>query len=234
MSHTEQLSRQRKGTVINQSAKDQDPQLRRCMLKVARKLERDYGLHGVIEHKTKLDDLEVIQKLKKSVSYDLFESTNTRTHIRPDGGFLYISHNDENFYLATCEAKKQGTNDKRLAEGKEIQARGNAIERLFKNINCFSNVVAEENIFPFAAFCIGDDGCEDSTIPNRLVQGNHFAPNNEIHCVKVRKGNSIVPLASIFWKESYTDKFIYNTMYTIAERSLLYYFEKYEGFGEVL
>ena len=57
-------------------------------------------------------------------------------NIVPDGGILYLVKNDnkERFPLVIAEIKRQGTNKERVLEGKTIQARGNAIERLGKNL----------------------------------------------------------------------------------------------------
>jgi len=55
--------------------------------------------------------------------------------MRPDGGILYIVTKDEQKYpILITEMKNQGTNDLRLKEGKKKQAKGNAIERLGKNV----------------------------------------------------------------------------------------------------
>ena len=55
--------------------------------------------------------------------------------IKPDGGFLYATDKEGNKKLIlVAEVKRQGTNDKRLSEGLPKQAKGNAIERLGKNL----------------------------------------------------------------------------------------------------
>ena len=48
---------------------------------------------------------------------------------------MYIVTKDEQKYpILITEMKNQGTNDLRLKEGKKKQAKGNAIERLGKNV----------------------------------------------------------------------------------------------------
>jgi hypothetical protein len=62
------------------------------------------------------------------------------------------------------EVKNQGTNDLRAKEGLRKQARGNAIERLGKNVIGFRMALLHESIFLFACFGDGCDFAPDSSI----------------------------------------------------------------------
>ena len=44
--------------------------------------------------------------------------------VKPDGGILFVKIRGELYPILVCEAKKQGTNDVRLAEGKKKQGKG--------------------------------------------------------------------------------------------------------------
>ncbi|MFB5029699.1 MAG: hypothetical protein WJU30_00240 [Candidatus Phytoplasma pruni] len=50
------------------------------------------------------------------------------------------------------EVKRQGTNDKLKDEGKPKQARGNAVERLGKNLTAIKSMFMHELIAPFVCF----------------------------------------------------------------------------------
>lgn len=53
--------------------------------------------------------------------------------------------------------KNQGTNDRRAREGLPRQAKGNAIERLGKNVIGLRAALMRESIFPFVCFGYGCD-----------------------------------------------------------------------------
>ncbi len=83
--------------------------------------------------------------------------------MRPDGGILSIVANDEKRYpVLITEVKNQGTNDLRAQEGKTKQAKGNAIERLGKNVIGFRTAMMTESIVPFICFGHGCDFADDS------------------------------------------------------------------------
>ncbi len=76
-----------------------------------------------------------------------------------DGGFLCIENNKgDRFPILIPEVKNQGTNDLRQQEGLKKQAKGNAIERLGKNVLRDSFVqttnTAINEIFSFIPFFI--------------------------------------------------------------------------------
>jgi type II restriction enzyme len=73
--------------------------------------------------------------------------------MRPDGGILSIESDKGVLYpILITEVKNQGTNDLRANEGKPKQAKGNAIERLGKNVIGFRTALLGENIVPFVCF----------------------------------------------------------------------------------
>ena len=96
-----------------------------------------------------------------------FDSSFNDKEIRPDGGAIYLTKQDSDGHLieklpiVIAEVKHQGTNEKRLAEGLRMQAFGNAIERLGKNLIGIRAMMAYESITPF--ICFGD-GCDFANI----------------------------------------------------------------------
>jgi hypothetical protein len=108
--------------------------------------------------------------------------SRTDTYVKPDGGFLYIIINDIEYYISVGEAKRQGTNDARLMEGKEQQSQGNAVERLGKNVDAFDLLFCDEDIYPFVVFLQGCDFYkEESTIVDRVRTIAKFQPMNQIN-----------------------------------------------------
>lgn len=70
--------------------------------------------------------------------------------------------------ILTTEVTNQGTNDQRAAEGLSKQARGNAIERLGKNLIGLRVALMRECILPFVCFGYGYDFENDSYILGRV------------------------------------------------------------------
>jgi type II restriction enzyme len=85
--------------------------------------------------------------------------------MRPDGGILHFVSKDQktSYPILITEVKNQGTNDIRATEGTPKQAKGNAIERLGKNVIGFRTALLHEAIFPFVCFGDGCDFAPDSS-----------------------------------------------------------------------
>ena len=104
--------------------------------------------------------------------------------IRPDGGFLLIRgrEGDPLSYPALiAEVKNQGTNDLRAKEGLKKQAKGNAIERLGKNVIGLRTALLRESIFPFVCFGYGCDFTPDSSILDRVTTIAMFGNLNKTY-----------------------------------------------------
>ena len=67
------------------------------------------------------------------------------------------SKKGELYPILITEVKNQGTNALRIKEGLKEQARGNAIERLGKNVIGLRTALSSESIFPFVCFGFGCD-----------------------------------------------------------------------------
>lgn len=100
--------------------------------------------------------------------------------ISPDGGFLFAKNKKgERRIVLVSEVKRQGTNDARLKEGLGIQAKGNAIERLGKNLIGIRAIFKNEGFIPFVVFGYGWDFRRGSTILDRVLTMNDFFPLNK-------------------------------------------------------
>jgi type II restriction enzyme len=120
------------------------------------------------------------QKLSK---YEISKEPNYKPHseksgVKPDGGILYAVIDGIEYPILVCEAKKQGTNDVRLGEGKTKQAKGNAIERAFKNFEEFRIYFEDYSYFPYVIFASGCDFEEGSSINDRLDAMTRYKPRN--------------------------------------------------------
>ena len=120
------------------------------------------------------------QKLSK---YEISKEPNYKPHsknsaVKPDGGILYAVIDGIEYPILVCEAKKQGTNDIRLDEGKKKQAKGNAIERAFKNFEEFRIYFEDYTYFPFGVFASGCDFEKGSSINDRLDAMTRYKERN--------------------------------------------------------
>jgi type II restriction enzyme len=114
-----------------------------------------------------------------------FSKVMEESFMKPDGGFLYaIDKKGKTKLILVAEVKHQGTNDKRVNEGLPKQAKGNAIERLGKNLTGIRAIFKAERIIPFVCFGSGYDFQDGSTILDRVVTMNDFFPLNKIFIEK--------------------------------------------------
>lgn len=115
----------------------------------------------------------------------IFRYNLETSFITPDGGFVYAKdkHGNEKIVLVS-EVKRQGTNDKRALEGKPTQAKGNAIERLGKNLIGIRAIFKNDTVLPFVCFGQGKDFEDGSSILDRVVTMNEFFPLNQTHVQK--------------------------------------------------
>ena len=164
------------------------------------------------------DCIRLIRELKKSeINQKLHDFNpqfgtfqfNPNSSIRPDGGIIEIKDDDGNWRVVlVSEAKRQGTNIHRLMEGKEKQSSGNAIERMYKNIQEMKNYMISESYFPYLIFAFGADftleslvidvngtqvSFEPTSIPDRTTAATlgQELNTNYIRCVGTEKITSV-------------------------------------------
>lgn len=152
------------------------------------------------------------------------------TFIRPDGGFWYIEEwGEPHRYILVAEAKRQGTNKARMAEGKPKQAKGNAIERLGKNMRGIDAMFLGEMITPFVCFGEGDDFADDSSIRDRVATLNGFFPLNQVFVDKIPLGaDTFKPTSLFFREEPWTPAEMTEVLLRVSRRSVEYYRETYQ------
>lgn len=148
--------------------------------------------------------------------------------MRPDGGILSIvGRSGRNYPILIAEKKNQGTNDLRASEGKQKQAKGNAIERLGKNVIGFRAALMSEAIFPFVCFGDGCDFTPDSSILDRVVTIAMFGKLNAEHLHNQGAGGVFNRGSFYFRSEQWTAAEMLSACTSIAEKSVYYYLSKY-------
>lgn len=170
---------------------------------------------------------DIVESLKASFSEVEFHYFHSTSSMRPDGGILNIcDKSGQQFPILIAEKKNQGTNDLRLSEGKLRQAKGNAIERLGKNVIGFRTALIKESIFPFVCFGDGCDFSDDSSILDRVVTIAMFGRLN--HEYLHNDGGDRFNRGSFYFRvEEWSADEMEQICYSIAEKSVYYYYSKY-------
>jgi type II restriction enzyme len=148
--------------------------------------------------------------------------------MQPDGGILSMLNTEgREFPILISEVKNQGTNDLRVAEGKKKQSRGNAIERLGKNVLGFRTAMMDEQIFPFLCFGYGCDFADDSSILDRVTTIAMFGPLNTVSVVNEGEGGRFNRGSFFFREEHWSADEMADVMVDVAGRSIHHYFARY-------
>jgi len=226
MARKNDLRKQREGTVINAISKIQEERAAQALEIVVKNVSRKFKLQLAYERQWLLTD--VVSKLKPNHPEVEFHCYFSRSSMRPDGGILSIVDKINNQYpILITEVKNQGTNVQRLAEGKPKQAKGNAIERLGKNVIGFRTAFMKESIFPFICFGDGCDFSDDSTIIDRVVTIAMFGKLNVIRVHNEGEGKNFNRGSFFFREKQWTATEMAEEMSKIVESSIYYYYSKY-------
>ncbi|WP_283272037.1 EcoRI family type II restriction endonuclease [Spiroplasma sp. SV19] len=173
----------------NLNSKKDDKEIYYAMQKVIKYLVKRFENISNIDEKNKEFYIEYSKTISigfmnkmiknKCIRREYFNAFDDRS-IKPDGGILLLkSTSDEEFcrVLLVSEIKRQGTNDQLEKEGKPKQAKGNAIERLGKNLIGIRTMMMHESITPFVCFGWGCDfNHEDSYIDSKILWWMNFIP----------------------------------------------------------
>ena len=218
------LRKTRTSTIINNISKKQEKEIIISLNKVIEILRNKFPFLDFVYYK-KLTLREIVNHLKNSFPDIEFYYKFDTSFIIPDGGFLCIrNHNSKLFPILIPEVKNQGTNDLREKEGLKKQAKGNAIERLGKNVIGLRTYFLTENIFPFICFGYGCDFDNDSSILDRVITICMFGKINKTY---LHNQNPFNRGSFYFRKEKWSVDEMTNIMCDIGEKSIYYYFSKY-------
>lgn len=211
----------------NTRSKGDDKKIARVMAQVITHLNIRFNLEKLgyffeYVRSIKLSELvDIIKSYERRTEFAILEREDT--FMKPDGGILVLKKVNDTHYkriALSVEMKRQGTNDKRLAEGKKIQAQGNAIERLGKNLIGIRATLQYEKVTPFVCFGWGVDFAEGSTIRDRVVTMNEFYPLNRIF---VHKREGFAPVSMYFREREWEESELFDIMKEIAEASITTY-----------
>ena len=225
------INRAVQSPIINVASSKMEKEVMIALAQTEKYIRKKFNVF--LHHKSNLYLKDVVADLKtryKDVDFTFFVDTAS---MRPDGGILYLVSKDEKekFPILITEVKNQGTNDLRLSEGKPKQAKGNAIERLGKNVIGFRTALLHEAIFPFVCFGDGCDFAPGSSILDRVVTIAMFGNLNKTR-VHNEGLNGIFNRGSFYFRHKrWTAGEMQKVMTEVAEKSVYYYFSKYgEGY----
>lgn len=226
MAKKDQLRELRSGTVINTTSKAQEKDIDRAMKIVVERLQ-EFAQIALIHYKEwKLKD--ICAHLQKHFSDVDFHYHFDNSAIRPDGGILYMVANDgEQFPILIAEVKNQGTNDLRAKEGLPKQAKGNAIERLGKNVIGLRAALRSETIFPFVCFGYGCDFADDSSIRDRVTTIAMFGELNKTYLHALGPHGFFDRGSFYFRAQQWAVGEMSDILFDVAKRAVQYYFSKY-------
>ena len=229
MAKKRQLRKLRAGTVINVTSKKQESDVIQALLWAVKYLREAFGKKIALFHEKQWYLRDIVGDLRLVFPDVDFHYHFQRSSIKPDGGILFIkSREDEGivYPILIAEVKNQGTNDLRQREGLPRQAKGNAIERLGKNLIGLRTALMRESIFPFVCFGYGCDFAPDSSILDRVTTMAMFGRLNETYLHNQEAGR-FNRGSFYFRREKWAVQEMYDVMKDIAERSILYYLSKY-------
>ena len=229
MARKHQLREQRAGTVINVTSQKQESDIIKALKQVEKYLQEEFGAKITLVHEKQWHLKNIVEELRHTYQDMEFHCHFDRSSIRPDGGILYIKgpKNDKFSYpVLISEVKNQGTNELRAKEGLPKQAKGNAIERLGKNLIGLRVALMRESIFPFVCFGYGCDFANDSSILDRVSTMAMFGRLNKTYLYNEESGK--FNRGSFYFRpDRWTTPEMVHIMKDIAKRSVLYYFSKY-------
>lgn len=230
MAKKHQLRETRAGTVINVTSQKQETEVIQALVRVVDFLTEKFGKKIALAHEKQWHLKDIVGELRYTYPEIEFHYHFDSSSIRPDGGILYIrgQPNDRLSYpILIAEVKNQGTNVLRAEEGLPKQAKGNAIERLGKNVIGLRAALMRESIFPFVCFGYGCDFAPDSSILDRVSTMAMFGKLNTTY-LHNEEGGKFNRGSFYFRPEKWSVAEMYEVMKDISERSVLYYFSKYK------
>ena len=213
--------------VINRVSKRQEKALDRAVARTITALREKFGPLR-IGHQTQWLLKDVVADLEKTFPDVDFHYHFPRSAMRPDGGILSLISKDEHPYpILIAEKKNQGTNDLRKLEGLKKQAKGNAIERLGKNVIGFRTAMRSEGIFPFVCFGDGCDFADDSSILDRVTTIAMFGHLNKEYVVDIG-GDRVFDRGTFYFRiQEWSEDEMFEKCLSIATKGVFHYFAAY-------
>ena len=229
MARRDHLRRIRSGTVINGTSKQQETDLYKALVLVEQRLKQTFANKITLSHEKLWLLRDIVAELRSSYPDSEFYYHFDTSSMRPYGGILFLTGQPDDtlrYPILVSEVKNQGTNDLRVQESLPRQAKGNAIERLGKNVVGFRAALSRESIFPFVCFGHGIDFANDSSILDRVSTVAMFGKLNTTYLHNDVNGQ--FARGSFYFRQAvWSVTEMTEIMTDIAERSILYYWSKY-------
>ena len=227
MAEKARLRRNRYGTIINVTSKQQETALGSALIETTEKLIEKFGYALLHAKQAKLED--IVADLRVQFPDVEFEDPRGNTYMAPDGGILSLSLRDGDRLLPVliAEVKNQGTNDLRALEGKPKQAMGNAIERLGKNVIGFRTMMLSAGIMPFVCFGYGYDFYDGSPILDRVRTIAMFGALNHFYVANTGDAGRFNRGSFFFRQAEWTKDEMVERMLEIATRATHHYISVY-------
>jgi len=156
MAKKDQLRQLRAGTVINVTSKKQESDIIKALEVVVKHLEKKFKARIVLRHQSQWHLKDIVALLRKAFPKVDFHYHFDTSAIRPDGGVLFLETRSRvaAYPILIAEVKNQGTNVLREQEGLPRQSKGNAIERLGKNVIGLRTALLKGKHLPLCLFRI--------------------------------------------------------------------------------
>lgn len=185
-------------SMFNKEAKLLENQLSSATARVLTFLKQKYGNNFVYEKS--LPKELIAQKIVEN-----YVPHSNKPKVSPDGGIIYYISDGMKYPILISEAKKQGTS--------LVGAKGNAIERAYKNFEEFRIFCDDLNYFPYVIFIYGTDFVDGSYINDRLDAMTRYLPRNEEYIFHEKK------LATIYVDPNgFSEDETYERLLSVAEK----------------
>jgi len=228
------LRKSHAGITLNDRSSKMELRLDAALEIVRDRASKTHGLTLAQVKRIYLEDIvsELNAKLGSELPVPLERAfrQHSRTWLRPDGGFWYVEDwGSPRRWVLVAETKRQGTRSAREREDLPRQSRGNAIERLGKNMRGLDMLFLTERISPFVCFGEGCDFEAESSIIDRVATLNGFFPLNEVHVDKVylSSGEVLRPASLFFRDPPWTPKEMCHVLAQVVDRSIEYFRSQY-------
>ena len=239
--------------IFGEDAQIHDQSVHRAGMSVFESLKREYQKYQFRfrEFIGKLEINEKLNSIDKRLGKTLFVK---ESKIKPDGGIIEIQDRNQQWRVVlVSEAKYQGKDLENIEAGvlvgknknQDLMVAGNAIERVYKNIDEIRNFMLDEYHFPYAVFLQGSnfatetiqvfkpDGSfveirHDSGAMNRIdrvTAANYCMPINCNYCKNIFIGHKnlsiMLQAASIYARcKPWEEKEMQKIMMDIAKTSI--------------
>lgn len=151
--------------IFGEDAQTHDKCVGLASLDVLKSLQQEHPRYQ-FRCRTEISKHEINDKLH-SIDVRLGETLYVKeSKIRPDGGIIEVLDKDDKWRVVlVSEAKFQGKDVENIEGGilvgknndQDLMVAGNAIERVYKNINEMRNFMMDENHFPYVVFLQGSN-----------------------------------------------------------------------------